>query len=570
MTIKRERPMRAKRLDLSQLSRRDFLRMGGTGLAGAALLGSAGCGSLFGGGQGGGNGGGGGGGGNSITINLEDAIRDLNSTTTTDSVSTNVLLNVMDGLYRLDENTEPQPAIAEGVEISDDQLNYTFTLRDGVEWSDGSPVTAQDFEYAWLRALDPETAGQYAFIIGQFVEGGTEFNAGEGSRGDVGIRATDDKTLEVTLAAPAPFFLGLTSFFTYLPQKQSFVEEQGDNYAQGADGLLYNGPYTLTDFNSTKGVTFEKNDRYWNADNVDIPKVEAVIVTEQDTIVNLYEGGDLDVAGLSAEYVDEYRDAPEFQTQTYFATFYLTWNYENELFQNPNILKALQIGFDRKAIADTILNNGSKPATGYVPEDMAANGGDSQSFREVQGPTVPEFDADEARRLFQQGVEELGQEPGAVELLVYEGDPAEDVAAFLQEEFRKNLGLETKIKVQPFDAKLQLEADGNFEMSWQGWIGDYNDPMTFLDLYLSDSSFNTGGYKNEQYDQLIRDAQAEADPAARLELMQEAERVLVEEDAAVAPIFFDGKARLVRDTISNYVDHPYGGGIDISLWSLEG
>ncbi|QIN82367.1 peptide ABC transporter substrate-binding protein [Rubrobacter tropicus] len=569
MTRKKMRPMMPRPLDLARFSRRDFLKMGGTGLAGAALLGTAGCGSLFGGGQGGGNGGGGGG-GNSITINLGDAIRDLNSTTTTDSVSTDVLLNVMDGLYRLDENTEAQPAIAEGVEISDDQLNYTFTLRDGVQWSDGSPVTAQDFEYAWLRALDPETAGQYAFIIGQFVEGGTEFNAGEGSREDVGIRATDDKTLEVTLAAPAPFFLGLTSFFTYLPQKQSFVEEQSDNYAQGADGLLYNGPYTLTEFNSTKGVTFEKNDRYWNADNVDIPKVEAVIVTEQDTIVNLYEGGDLDVAGLSAEYVDEYRDSPEFNTQTFFATFYLTWNYENEIFQNSNILKAIQMGFDRQAIADQILNNGSKPATGYVPEGMAANGGDDQTFREVQGPTVPEFNADEARRLFEQGVEELGQEPGEIELLVYEGDPAEDVAAFLQEQFRKNLGLQTRIKVQPFDAKLQLEADGDFEMSWQGWIGDYNDPMTFLDLYLSDSSFNTGGYQNDQYDQLITDAQAEADPAARLELMQEAERLLVEEDAAVAPIFFDGEAELIRSNIKNYVDHPYGGGIDLSLWRLEG
>ena len=567
MVIRRDRPKMAGKLDLGRLSRRDFLKVGGTGLAGAALLGTTGCGSLFGGGQGNG---GGGGGGNSITINLLDAIRDLNSTTTTDSVSTDVLLNVMDGLYRLDENTEPVPAIAESVEISDNQLDYTFTLRDGVQWSDGSPVTAQDFEYAWLRALDPETAGQYAFIIGQFVEGGLDFNAGEGSREDVAIRATDDKTLEVTLAAPAPFFLGLTSFFTYLPQKQSFVEEQGDDFAQSPEGLLYNGPYTLRDFNSTEGVTFVKNDRYWNAENVDIPEVEGVIVKSQDTIVNLYEGGDLDVAGLTAEYVDEYRDAPEFQTQVNFATYYMTWNYNNEIFRNPNILKAMQIGFDRQAIADQILNNGSRPATGYVPEGMAANGGDEQTFREVQGATVPEFDPEEARRLFRQGVEELGQEPEAVELLVYEGDPAEDVAAFLQEQFRQNIGLETNVKVQPFDAKLQLEADGDFEISWQAWIGDYNDPMTFLDLYLSDSSFNTGGYQNDQYDQLIRDAQAEADPAARLELMQEAERVLVEEDAAVAPIYFDGRARLVRDTIKNYVDQPYGGGIDISLWRLEG
>ena len=346
--------------------------------------------------------------------------RDLNSTSTTDSVSSDVLLNVMEGLYRLDENTQPQPAIAESVEISDDQLNYVFTLRDGVKWSDGSEVTAQDFEYAWIRALDPDTAGQYAFIIGQFVEGGTEFNLGEGSREDVGIRATDDKTLEVQLALPAPFFLGLTSFYTYYPQKQSFVEEQGDDYAQSADALLYNGPYTLTTFSPTQGVTFVKNDKYWNAENVDIQKIEARIVTEVGTAVNLYESGQLDVQILStAQYVEEFRDSPEFHTQIRFANYYLSFNYAEPIFQNENIRRAFQIGYDRDALVNQIINDGSVAATGFVPDGIAANGGDDQTFREVQGPVLPEFDAAEAKRLFQQGVEEVGDNP-TIELLAYD------------------------------------------------------------------------------------------------------------------------------------------------------
>src|SRR5215211_8458813 len=242
-----------------RITRRDFLKIGGTGLAGAALLGAAGCGVFEQGGEEGG-----GGATNSVTVNLGDTIRDLNSTTTTDSVSTDILLNVMSGLYRLDPEQKPIPDMAEGVEISDDQLTYTFTLRDGIKWSNGDPVTSNDFKYAWLRALDPDTAGQYAYIITTFVQGATEFNAGDASADDVAIEAPDDKTLEVTLVSPSPFWLGLTAFFTYLPQNQKFVEEQGDQYAQSADALLYNGPYLLTKFNPTEGVTLTKNDDYWD------------------------------------------------------------------------------------------------------------------------------------------------------------------------------------------------------------------------------------------------------------------------------------------------------------------
>src|SRR5215217_6078547 len=273
------------------MSRRDFLKISGTGLAGAAMLAVPGCG-VFGGS--GGGGGGGGGSSKSVAINLEQTIRDLDSVKTTDSVSTEILQNVMSGLYRLDVNTRPVPDMAEKVDISSDRLNYTFTLRDGITWSNGDPVTSEDFKYAWLRALDPKTASQYAYIITTFVKGATEYNSGKGKASDVAIEAPDDKTLKVTLLAPAPYWLGLTSFFTYLPQNQKFVESKGDKYALSADALLYNGPYELTEFNPTNGVVVVKNKNYWNADNVDASKVDAKIVTETDTAVNLYESGQID------------------------------------------------------------------------------------------------------------------------------------------------------------------------------------------------------------------------------------------------------------------------------------
>lgn len=545
------------------ISRRDFLKISGAGLAGAALLGAAGCGVFEQGGgqqQGGGN-------QRALGFDLEADIPDLNSTTTTDSVSFDVLNNVMEGLYRLDENEEPQPAAAEGVEISDDKLIYTFTLRDGVQWSNGDPVTSQDYRYAWLRAIDPDTAGQYGFIVSDYIEGGAEFAAGEGSAEDVAIETPDDRTLRVALANPAPFFLGLASFITYLPQQQEFTEKQGDNYAQSADALLYNGPYTLTQVNPANGATFEKNENYWDAENVSIQTVNARIVKDTGTRVNLYESGELDATGrLSAEYVEEYQDSPALFTQPRFATFWLTFNQENEVFQNENIRKAFQAGFDREALANQILNDGSVAATGFVPEGMAGPG--DQTFREAVGPTVPEFDPEGARQLYEQGVEELGQEP-TIEYLADDTTRSRDVGTFLQSQFQENIGANVEINLQPFDRRLELEDSGDFQMSHGAWIGDYNDPMTFLDLWTSDSPFNIAAFSNERYDQLISGAKTESDFARRMDMLIEAERILVEEQAVVGPSYFEGEARLIRPSVQNLVIHPYGAGAEFKYATIE-
>ena len=550
-------------LALGGMTRKDFLRLGGTGLAGAALLGTAGCGSVF---QGGQQGGGGAGGHKSIAFNLDDTIRDLDSTTTTDSVSSDVLLNVMSGLYRLDADTHPVPDMARSVEISSDRLTYTFKLRDGIKWSNGDPVTAQDFRYAWLRALEPKTAGQYAYIISSFVEGAADFNAGNGSEGDVAVDAIDDKTLKVKLAAPSPFWLGLTAFYTYLPQNQTFVEKQGDNYAQSADALLYNGPYLLEDFDTTKGATFAKNDEYWDKDNVELERVEAKIVKELDTAVNLYESGELDVQGIDGEYVDEYEDSPEYHTITFFATFYMVGNQKEKIFQNLNIRKAIQIGYDRDALVNKILKNGSPSATGLIPDGIDGPG--NQTFREAEGPTQPEFDPKKAKEFFQKGIEELGENP-TIELLSYDDSTSRDIATFLQSQFQDNLGAKIDVKVQPFDRKLELEENGEFQLSWQGWIADYNDPMTFLELFETDNAFNTYKYSNAQYDKLVSQARKELDEDKRMEAMLEAEKVLVEDDAGTAPMYFQGAARLQKPFITRFVWQPYGGGRDLSLWKVQ-
>lgn len=548
------------------MTRRDFLKLSGAGFAGAAMLGTAGCG-VFSGGEQGGNGGGGGGGGGPITVNLQDSIRDLDPAIFTDEVSSNVNVNIMEGLQRLDKDDLPIPGMAESVDISDDKLTYTFNLRDA-QWSNGDPVTSQDFKYAWLRVLNPDTAAQYAYIVAQFIEGATEYNAGEGNAEDVAIETPDDKTLEVKLVAPAPFWLGLTSFWVYYPLNQQFVEEQGEKFGQSAESVLTNGPYTLEEYNPTKGVTLVKSKDYWDAENVAIPRVETRIVKEIDTAVNLFEAGDLDITEITQEFVNEYEGQPEFNQATELTCFYMVFNEEAvPIFKNPNIRKAFQLGFDREAMVQRIINDGSAPATGLVP--IGISGPEGQTFREAVGDTMPEFDAQEAKRLFDQGVEEEGGEVPEIELLSYETSTARDIATFLQSQFEENLGITMNVKIQPFDRKLELEAEGDFQFSYQGWGADYNDPMTFLDLWLSDSSFNTGGYNNEQFDELINQAKRETDFATRMDQMIEAETLLIEEDAACVPMFFQGTTRLIRPSIKNFVYHRSGGSLDLKLYRVE-
>jgi oligopeptide transport system substrate-binding protein len=544
------------------MSRKEFLKLGGAGMAGALLLGTAGCGVF----EGGGGTGGGSSNPKNLTFNLEDTIRDLDSATTTDEVSTDILLNVMSGLYRLDADTRPVPDMAESVDISEDQLKYTFTLRNGIKWSNGDPVTAHDFEYAWKKVLNPDTGAQYAYIISTFVKGADAYNTGKGGADDVAVKATDDKTLEVELVAPSPFWLGLTSFFTYLPQNQKFVEQQGEDYALSNDALIFNGPYILTSFKPTEGITMVKNEDYWNKANIAIEKVEGKIVKELDTAVNLYESGQLDVQTIDGEYVDEYKDSPEFHTITFFANYYMVGNEKEKIFQNLNVRKAIQIGYDRDALVNQILKDGSAAATGYVPFGIAGPG--KETFREFVGPTQPEFDPEKAKSLFQKGIEELGENP-PIELLAYDDSTARDIATFLQSQFQDNLGAKIDIKVQPFDRKLELESQGNFQLSWQGWIADYNDPMTFLDLFESTSSFNTQKYSNPRYDELIRGAREELDQDKRMDMLKEAEQILVTDDAGTAPMFFDGSAYLQKPFITRYVEQPYGGGKDISLWKVS-
>ena len=530
------------------------MKISGTGLAGAALLGTAGCGSVF-----EGESGQQGAGSSTLTLNLTAEIPELDSAIADDTVSFNVLTNVTEGLYRLDLNDEPKPAVAEGVELSNGDLTYTFTLKDGIVWSNGDPVTSHDYKFAWLKALNPETASPYYYIISSFVKGAEEYWSEKGSAEDVAIETPDDKTLRVTLVTKSPFFLGLTSFVTYFPQNQEYVEKLGDKYGQDQDSLLYNGPFILSQGNEGGGGTavFEKNDKYWDKENVAIKTVNGRIVKEEDTAINLYEGGELDLTSLSGDRVKQYADNPDFFKFPLPSCQYGRLNQEAPGLDNLNIRKALMIGIDRQALTEQILQDGSLPAYGFVPPAIHPGPGD-QTFREANGDLVPK-DVSSARQYWEKGVEELGGEEPELTLLHNDDSLARDIATYLQDQYKKNLGVTFDVQIVTFDAALAKVPDEDYQISYAyGWIGDYDDPMTFMDLYLSDSPNNNSNFKNEEYDRLIREAQTTSDLELRMQNMLKAERILIEQ-AATVPIYFQSFAGVQKPYFKNFAYHSFGG-----------
>jgi oligopeptide transport system substrate-binding protein len=561
MAIKRVRPSKA--LVGTQFSRRDFLKMSGTGLAGAALLGTAACGIFE---QSGGTGRGGG--GNALNVNFGAEIRYLDSALATDEVSFEILVNTMEGLYRLDQDQKPVPAAAEGAEVSEDGLTYTFTLRDGTEWSNGDPVTSQDYKYAWLKVLNPGTASEYSYIIYTFVRGAAEYNAGEGSSEDVAIETPDDRTLRVTLVSKSPFFLQLTSFPLYFPQQQKYVEQQGDDYAQDADTLIYNGPYVMTQGGVGAGGTtvLEKNDRYWDKANVAVQRINGRIVKDTDTALNLYEAGELDITGLVGDKVAKYEDSPEFYRRVQAATFYGELNHDVPALTNLNIRKALMTGFDRRILTEQILANGSETAYALVPPAITPGPGD-QTFRQALGDLVP-TDTSGARQLWEQGVEELGETP-RLKMLFDDSSFSRDIATFIQGQYKENLGADLEIETTTFEAGLARVQKKDYEVSFvSGWGADYDDPMTFLDIFLSDSPLNNTSWASERYDELINGAKQEGDQQKRMQMMLEAEPILFDE-AVLIPEYYSAVAGLKKPYFKGFVPHDFGGSPDFKYASIE-
>lgn len=486
-------------------------------------------------------------GGSGGTLNMRNTMEptSLNTLLATYAYDFTPINAMIECLYRDDENDVPQPAGAETVDISDDKLVYTFHLREDATWSNGDPVVATDYEFAWQQALNPEVASDYAYML-YFIHNAEPYFNGEVEWSEVGVKVIDDYTLEVTLDNPLPYATDLFAFPTLAPINQKFYEEVGaDKYATDAEYFCCNGMYELTEWSHNSQIVFQKREDYWNADAVGPDEIVYKIITDSQAGLNSYLSREIDYTDLDSGEVVQQAEAAGFEVGVKPArsSYYLIVNTEDEFMSNQNLRLALAYSVDKQALVDTVYQNDNQPMTSFTPP--AIMGANDSSFQEAlvaeRGEMYPASgDLEKAQEYLQAALEELGCTVDELNLSIDCADDSlrRNCATFLQEQWRQNLGIEN-ITVNSMQTK-QVSANrqsGDYCMSLGGWSPDYNDAINFLDLWVTDGGNNDSFWSNEEYDNLIAQATAEADEEVRQQYLFDAEEILAAE-MPVIPLYW--------------------------------
>ncbi|PWK11574.1 peptide ABC transporter substrate-binding protein [Tumebacillus permanentifrigoris] len=503
-----------------------------------------------------------------LNLALSDEIPTMDLSKATNAISFTLFANINEGLTRLDKDGKAQPALADKWEVSADGKTYTFHIRDGVKWSNGDPVTAKDFEYSWKRTLDPKTAAEYAFMVA-WVKGGDEYNQGKGSVDEVGVKAKDDKTLVVELVNPISYFPEQMAFPIFFAQNEKFVTAAGDKYGAEADKVLNNGPFKFTSWVHEQSATLEKNDTYWDASKVKLKKVNYQVVKDSNAALNLYESGQLDRTGLVRDQVDNYKGKPEFATQPELTTGYIQYNQKVPVLKNAKVRQALTWAIDGDQYADVVYHNGTVGATGYTPKGISnGQGGD---FTKDVGDLINRKDNKaKAKATLQEGLKEAGlTEFPKIKLLSDDGDVGKKSTEFIKEQWRQNLGIDVDIETVPYKLRLQRSHGHDFDMVVSLWGADYNDPMTFLDMFITGGSFNDPSWSNATYDELIKNGKTEADPKKRMTYLYDAEKLLMKE-MPIGPLYFRAKAYVNKPYLKNFQWRVFGPDYELKETYVEG
>lgn len=495
-----------------------------------------------------------------LDVQFDVEVASLDPQVGTDGASFQVVASIMEGLYQLDPSGNAVPGMAETTDVSEDGLTYTFKIRDA-KWSNGDPVTAHDFVYGWQRLVDPEVASEYAYIMGiAGVENANEIINGDLTPDQLGAVAKDDKTLEVKLTHPVPFFESLMAFVSFFPMNEKFMTEVGANYGTSPETTIANGAFTLEAYEPlTTSIKLAKNPDYYDADNVAIDGLNFQVIKDSQQAMLSYQNGDLDVVTLAGEQVDLFKEDPEFANIQDGYLWYVSVNTQVEGLGNQKLREAVAKSIDREAIVNTALKDGSIPADFAIPTGLA-NGPDGKDFRET-ADTYLEFDLDAAAALFEEAKEELGAEEFTFGLLVEDTESAINVSQMIKSQVEANLdGLTIEIEQMPKKTRLDRMNQKDYDMGLTRWGPDYADPMTYLDLWTTGASNNNGSWTNEKYDEIIKSAQTGElanDEEARWAALKEAEGIVLDE-AAILPVYQKGSAVMMKGNVDGVDFHTVG------------
>jgi oligopeptide transport system substrate-binding protein len=491
-----------------------------------------------------------------------EAIPSMDPSLATDESSFIYLAATMEGLYRLDEETQTTPGIATEHKVSEDGLTWTFTLREDAKWSNGDPVTAHDFVYSWQRAVDPDTASEYGpYMMNGVIKNAEAINKGEAAVDQLGVKADGDYTLVVELENPTPYFETLTTFGTFLPLNKKFVEEKGDSFATSSENLLANGPYTMNNWSSTSDSwELVKNKDYWDTKTVKMDKLTFKVVKDPQTALNLYEEGTVDRMDLTSDLVDQYSTDDDYMVSADTFVYFLKFNQtKSEALANKNIRAALSRAFDKEALVGEILNNGSIAANGLVPKDFTPMPETGDDFRKVSGDLVT-YDLTKAKEFWAKGLEELGTDSVELEFLADDDETTKNLVEYVANQLTTNLeGLKINIKQVPKKQRLDLDTAMEYQLQLTRWGPDFLDPFTYMNLWITDGGNNMTGYSSVEYDKLVSETATKfaTDNAARYENFLKAEKLLFE-DAVIAPVYQASRAQLVSPKVQGVFVNPFG------------
>jgi oligopeptide transport system substrate-binding protein len=462
-----------------------------------------------------------------------------------------------EGLVKYDTGNNLVPGVAKSWDISEDALTYTFHLVENAKWSDGSPLTAADFEFSWKRLLDPAFASQTAHLVYGYIKNGQAAYDGEISIDEVGIKAVNDTTLVVTLEAPCSFFTALLATWTYNPVCKAVVEKN-PNWARDVQHYVSNGPFKLVDYKLGEGLYLVKNENYWNAANVKLQTLNFLIMQDLTTAFNAYEKGEIDgmIRAPSAE-IPSLRSRDDFHNMPQFGNTYWLVNTTTPVLRDPRVRKALALAIDRTSLIEDVLQTSYDPVLGHVPQGYVQS--DGRDFRAVGGNygLSPRADVAEAKRLLAEaGYSDLSTFP-SLRLGYYTSDTAKKVAEALQQMYKQNLGVDFKIVSAEwtvfYDQVMQLD----YDICAMGDLGTYLHPMAFLFTFVGDNPPLETGWRSPEYDRLVQESLRQTDPARADALLHQAEDLFMN-DFPLIPLYSGTQPLLMKTYVKNWYYSPVG------------
>ena len=483
----------------------------------------------------------------------------MDLSTATDTISFDQLNSTMEGIYRIGKNSKVEPGLATKTEVSKDGLTYTFTLRKNDKWSNGDPVTAQDFVYSWRRTVDPKTGSQYAYLF-DVIANANDIIAGKKAVDTLGIKAEGKYKLVVTLEKKLPYFKLLMGFPVFFPQNQNVVEKYGKKYGTAAKYLVYNGPFKMEGWSgSNLSWKLVKNKNYWDKKDVKLSQINFSINKSTTTSYNLYQSKKLDYTPLSTEQAKQLKGKDGYQVLKEARTNYLEFNETNKVFANKKIRQALSYAVNRQVLADKVLGAGTLPSLGIVSRDLAFNKGKdfAVAAKTTAGVT---YNKAKAQKLLKEGLAEVGQSKLSFTLLGDDTDVSKQVTESLQSQIQQTLpDVDVSVSNVPFKTRLQRSEDGDFDVVVSAWGADFADPISFLDLFTSDNSYNNGKWKNAEYDKLITASKTTdaGNVDKRWDDMVKASKIL-SEDQGVAPLYQLNVAYMLNPSVKGVIQNTAG------------